>query len=325
MKKKLLITTLTLTSLLLLGGCGQSNTVETTATIEETAEAAEAEVTPAPEPTVEPTPEPTPAPVVELADDEVIPAVEVALGKVKHYMINRITSGGSSESYNQIACDFDAGTAATINSDFLSRYCNGIVVTKKDDTYKGYALCDNGKSFDYSEVVPDQNQFTWDAGGAINELESTSFFDNESDKYHVAHGWTNDNVSEDDYYLIERYDADPSEDGSEATTAIYHAYYINKSTLLPDYYTGLIYYNFDSENSIIERDEAGNVIAINSAPAITSTDEFIYFDDEASQTGDDYDTYIYMTTIPSEDQLLTGDDLQSYLTTYKEAHPEYFD
>ena len=28
MKKKLLITTLTLTSLLLLGGCGQSNTVE---------------------------------------------------------------------------------------------------------------------------------------------------------------------------------------------------------------------------------------------------------------------------------------------------------
>lgn len=334
MKKKLLITTLTLTSLLLIGGCGQSKTVETTATVEETAEVTEAEVTPTPEPTVEPTPEPTPTPVIELSDEEVIPAALEAWGNVKHYLFNGVISDELyTEDYvRQVAYDHDANVVSVMATDFKPLYCNGAIYVNNGDENKYYSLCDDGKYFDATELFDDeeiQEEFTFafEKGFSIvGNPENTNFIYG-ADTYHVAHDWTSNNMSPDDYYLIESYNINILPDVYDGIVA-YNAYYINKATLLPEYYTTLLYSNYTDEetgeSTTVVKDDDGNIIEYKGDPIATIVGEFIYFDDEAAQTGDDYDTYVYMTTVPTDDQLLTGDDLASYVTAYEEANPDLF-
>lgn len=332
MKKKLLITTLTLTSLLLIGGCGQSKAVETTATVKETAEVTEAEVTPTPEPTVEPTPEPTPTPVVELADDEVIPASLKAWDNAKHYLFNEVFSGElyPEDEVRQAAYDRDANVVSELHPSYKSFYSNGVIYVNNNGEERRYSLCDDGKYFDPEELFDDtviKEQFGFEANyGRTSDAEGANFVWG-ADNYHVAHDWTSDNMSPDDYYLIEFYNNHILEDGSDFIVA-YSAYYINKATLLPDYFTTLMYVNYTDEetgeSSTIVKDEDGNIIEYTGDPVMTAVGEFIYFDDEAAQSGDDYDTYVYMTTIPTDDQLLTGDDLAAYVTAYEEANPDLF-
>lgn len=332
MKKKLLITTLTLTSLLLIGGCGQSKAVETTATVEETAEVTEAEVTPTPEPTVEPTPEPTPTPVVELADDEVIPASLKAWDNAKHYLFNEVFSGElyPEDEVRQAAYDRDANVVSELHPSYKSFYSNGVIYVNNNGEERRYSLCDDGKYFDPEELFDDtviKEQFGFEANyGRTSDAEGANFVWG-ADNYHVSHDWTSDNMSPDDYYLIEFYNNHILEDGSDFIVA-YSAYYINKATLLPDYFTTLMYVNYTDEetgeSSTIVKDEDGNIIEYTGDPVMTAVGEFIYFDDEAAQSGDDYDTYVYMTTIPTDDQLLTGDDLAAYVTAYEEANPDLF-
>lgn len=332
MKKKLLITTLTLTSLLLIGGCGQSKAVETTATVEETAEVTEAEVTPTPEPTVEPTPEPTPTPVVELADDEVIPASLEAWDKAKHYLFNEVYSGDAyaEDEVRQAAYDRDANVVSEMHPSYKSFYSNGMLYVNNNGEERRYSLCDDGKYFDPVELFDDtviKEEFNFEVSyERTSDSEDTNFVWG-ADNYHVAHDWTSDNMSPDDYYLIESYNNHILEDGSDSIVA-YSAYYINKATLLPEYFTTLMYVNYTDEetgeSSTIVKDEDGNIIEYTGSPVITAVGEFIYFDDEAAQSGDDYDTYVYMTTIPTDDQLLTGDDLAAYVTAYEEANPDLF-
>lgn len=332
MKKKLLITTLTLTSLLLIGGCGQSKAVETTATVEETAEVTEAEVTPTPEPTVEPTPEPTPTPVVELSDEEVIPAALKAWGNAKHYMLNEVTSGiiYTEDRVRQVANNRDTNVVSIIATDFKPVYCNGMIYESNGDEKKRYSLCDDGKYFDMTELFNDeiiQKEFTNAFEAEIEGTGTSTNFIYGADTYHVTHDWTSDNMSPDDYYLVESYNNNIMEDGSDSIVA-YSAYYINKVTLLPEYYTTLMYYNNVDEETgesiTVVKDDDGNIIEYKGDPVVTTVGEFIYFDDEAAQTGDDYDTYVYMTTVPTDDQLLTGDDLAAYVTAYEEANPDLF-
>lgn len=332
MKKKLLITTLTLTSLLLIGGCGQSKTVETTATVEETAEVTEAEATPTPEPTVEPTPEPTPTPVVELSDEEVIPASLEAWDKAKHYLFNEVYSGDAyaEDEVRQAAYDRDANVVSEMHPSYKSFYSNGMLYVNNNGDERRYSLCDDGKYFDPVELFDDtviKEEFNFEVSyERTSDSEDTNFVWG-ADNYHVAHDWTSDNMSPDDYYLIESYNNHILEDGSDSIVA-YSAYYINKATLLPEYFTTLMYVNYTDEetgeSSTIVKDEDGNIIEYTGSPVITAVGEFIYFDDEAAQSGDDYDTYVYMTTIPTDDQLLTGDDLASYVTAYEEANPDLF-
>lgn len=334
MKKKLLITTLTLTSLLLIGGCGQSKTVETTATVEETAEVTEAEATPTPEPTVEPTPEPTPTPVVELSDEEVIPAALEAWGNAKHYLYNEVISSwlDTEDCVRQVAHDNDANVVSVMATDFEPLYCNGMIYVNNSDEKKYYSLCDDGKYFDAAELFDNEGiqetfTFAFEGGfGIVGEPESTNFVYG-ADTYHVVHDWTSDNMSPDNYYLIESYNNSILPDGSDRLVA-YNAYYINKATLLPEYYTTLMYGNDvdeeTGESTTIVKDDDGNIIEYKGDPLTTYVGEFIYFDDEATQTGDDYDTYVYMTTVPTDDQLLTGDDLAAYVTAYEEANPDLF-
>ncbi len=334
MKKKLLITTLTLTSLLLIGGCGQSKAVETTATVEETAEVTEAEVTPTPEPTVEPTPEPTPTPVVELADDEVIPAALEALDNAKHYMFSEVLSGDvyAKDEVRQVAYDRDANVVSIMHPEFKTVYSNGMLYVNNNGEVRRYNLCDDGQYFDPVELFDDEfikKELTTafeDEFGRTIDSESANFVYG-ADTYHVAHDWTSDNMSPDDYYLIESYNNNVLPDGSDLVVA-YNAYYINKVTLLPEYFTSLAYVNYTDEetgeSSTIVKDEDGNIIEYTGNPITTVVGEFIYFDDEAAQSGDDYDTYVYMTTIPTDDQLLTGDDLAAFVTAYEEANPDLF-
>lgn len=332
MKKKLLITTLTLTSLLLIGGCGQSKAVETTATVEETAEVTEAEVTPTPEPTVEPTPEPTPTPVVELADDEVIPASLEAWDKAKHYLFNEVFSSDlhTEDEIRQVAYDRDANIVSEMYPAYKQFYSNGMLYVNNNGEERRYSLCDDGKYFDPVELFDDtviKEEFSFEDGyGRTINAEGANFVWG-ADTYHVAHDWTSDNMSPDDYYLIESYNNHILEDGSDSIVA-YNAYYINKATLLPEYYTTLMYVNYTDEetgeSSTIVKDEDGNIIEYTGNPVTTVVGEFIYFDDEAAQSGDDYDTYVYMTTIPTDDQLLTGDDLAAFVTAYEEANPDLF-
>lgn len=332
MKKKLLITTLTLTSLLLIGGCGQSKAVETTATVEETAEVTEAEVTPTPEPTVEPTPEPTPTPVVELADDEVIPASLEAWDKAKHYLFNEVFSSDlhTEDEIRQVAYDRDANIVSEMHPAYKQFYSNGMLYVNNNGEERRYSLCDDGKYFDPVELFDDtviKEEFNFEReSGRTSDAEGANFVYG-ADTYHVAHDWTSDNMSPDDYYLIESYNNHILEDGSDFIVA-YNAYYINKATLLPEYYTTLMYVNYTDEetgeSSTIVKDEDGNIIEYTGNPVTTVVGEFIYFDDEAAQSGDDYDTYVYMTTIPTDDQLLTGDDLAAFVTAYEEANPDLF-
>lgn len=332
MKKKLLITTLTLTSLLLIGGCGQSKAVETTATVEETAEVTEAEVTPTPEPTVEPTPEPTPTPVVELADDEVIPASLEAWDKAKHYLFNEVFSSDlhTEDEIRQVAYDRDANIVSEMYPAYKPFYSNGMLYVNNNGEERRYSLCDDGKYFDPVELFDDtviKEEFSFEDGyGRTSNAEGANFVWG-ADTYHVAHDWTSDNMSPDDYYLIESYNNHILEDGSDSIVA-YNAYYINKATLLPEYYTTLMYVNYTDEetgeSSTVVKDEDGNIIEYTGNPVVTTVGDFIYFDDEAAQSGDDYDTYVYMTTIPTDDQLLTGDDLAAYVTAYEEANPDLF-
>lgn len=323
MKKKLLITTLTLTSLLLIGGCGQSKTVETTATVEETAEVTEAEVTPTPEPTVEPTPEPTPTPVVELADDEVIPASLEAWNNVKHYMCNEI----SDTDVYQIAYDREKDTVGVIQENYKSCYCNGMIYTN-NGTEQLYGLCDDGKYFNLHDLFSDEicDLYVYPLNVNLNGTEesTSSNFKFGADKYYVVHDWTSDIANPNDYYLIECYNTDSVDLG----IVFYTAYYINKATLLPEYSTFIAHQNYldedTGESKTIVKDEEGNVIEYTGDPTLTSVYEFIYFDDKAAQTGDDYDTYVYMTTLPTDDQVLTGDDLAAYVTAYEEANPDLF-
>lgn len=332
MKKKLLITTLTLTSLLLIGGCGQSKAVETTATVEETAEVTEAEVTPTPEPTVEPTPESTPTPVVELADDEVIPASLEAWDKAKHYLFNEVFSGEvyPEDEVRQAAYDRDANIVSEMHPSYKQFYSNGMLYVNNNGEERRYSLCDDGKYFDPVELFDDtviKEEFSFENNyGRTSDAEGTNFVWG-ADNYHVAHDWTSDNMSPDDYYLIESYNNNIMEDGSDLVVA-YSAYYINKATLLPEYFTTLMYVNYTDEetgeSSTIVKDEDGNIIEYTGNPVTTVVGEFIYFDDEAAQSGDDYDTYVYMTTIPTDDQLLTGDDLAAFVTAYEEANPDLF-
>lgn len=332
MKKKLLITTLTLTSLLLIGGCGQSKAVETTATVEETAEVTEAEVTPTPEPTVEPTPESTPTPVVELADDEVIPASLEAWDKAKHYLFNEVFSGEvyPEDEVRQAAYDRDANIVSEMHPSYKQFYSNGMLYVNNNGEERRYSLCDDGKYFDPVELFDDtviKEEFSFENNyGRTSDAEGANFVWG-ADNYHVAHDWTSDNMSPDDYYLIESYNNHIMEDGSDLVVA-YSAYYINKATLLPEYFTTLMYVNYTDEetgeSSTIVKDEDGNIIEYTGNPVTTVVGEFIYFDDEAAQSGDDYDTYVYMTTIPTDDQLLTGDDLAAFVTAYEEANPDLF-
>lgn len=333
MKKKLLITTLTLTSLLLIGGCGQSKAVETTATVEETAEVTEAEVTPTPEPTVEPTPEPTPTPVIELTDDEVIPASLEAWDNAKHYLFNEVYSGElyPEDVVRQVAYDRDANVVSIMDPEFKTVYSNGMLYVNNGEVRR-YNLCDDGQYFDPAELFDDtfiKEELTTafeNELGRTSDAEGANFLWG-ADNYHVAQDWTSDNMSPDDYYLIESYNNHILEDGSDLVVA-YNAYYINKATLLPEYFTTLWYVNYTDEetgeSSTIVKDEDGNIIEYTGDPISTIVGEFIYFDDEAAQTGDDYDTYVYMTTIPTDDQLLTGDDLAAYVTAYEEANPDLF-
>lgn len=336
MKKKLFILTLTFASLLLFGGCGQSKAVETTDNAEETTEAAEAEVAPTPEPTVEPTPEPTPTPVVELPDEEVIPASLEAWNNAQHYLFNELFSGDFYAGYaedatRQVAYDRENGAVAIIANDYNSYYCNGMVYSNNGEE-KLYSLCDDNKSFNPHDLFDDETCQTEFLVALDRELSSTSDSEGSNfvygaDKYYVAHDWTSDTVNPDDYYLIESYNTDLSGDGTDIVVA-YSAYYVNKATLLPDYYTTSLYFNMTDEetgeSSTIVKDDDGNIIEFTGTPIIASTGEFVYFDDEAAQTGDNYDTYVYMTTFPTDDQLLTGDDLAAYVTAYEEANPDLF-
>ena len=209
-------------------------------------------------------------------------------------------------------------------------YSNGMLYVNNNGEERRYSLCDDGKYFDPVELFDDtviKEEFSFEDGyGRTSNAEGANFVWG-ADTYHVAHDWTSDNMSPDDYYLIESYNNHILEDGSDSIVA-YNAYYINKATLLPEYYTTLMYVNYTDEetgeSSTVVKDEDGNIIEYTGNPVVTTVGDFIYFDDEAAQSGDDYDTYVYMTTIPTDDQLLTGDDLAAYVTAYEEANPDLF-
>lgn len=339
--KKRLIATLIFTTLILstLAGCGAStadtsNTTEVTATVEEGTEAEE-DATATPEPTSEETatPEPTPTPVVELADDEVIPASLEAWDKAKHYLFNEVFSSDlhTEDEIRQAAYDRDANVVSIMDPEFKTVYSNGMLYVNNGEVRR-YNLCDDGQYFDPVELFDDtfiKEELTTafeNELGRTSDAEGANFIYG-ADTYHVAHDWTSDNMNPDDYYLIESYNNHILEDGSDSVVA-YNAYYINKATLLPEYFTTLIYINYTDEktgeSSTIVKDEDGNIIEYTGNPITTVVGEFIYFDDEAAQSGDDYDTYVYMTTIPTDDQLLTGDDLAAYVTAYEKANPDLF-
>lgn len=163
--KKRLIATLISTTLILstLAGCGAStadtsNTTEVAATVEDGVEAAEDAVA-SPEPTPEETAtlEPTPTPVVELADDEVIPASLEALDKAKHYLFNEVFSGEfyTEDEVRQVAYDRDANVVTVMHPTFKPFYSNGMLYVNNNGEERRYSLCDDDKYFDPVELFDD--------------------------------------------------------------------------------------------------------------------------------------------------------------------------
>lgn len=325
MKKKLLITTLTLTSLLLIGGCGQSKAVETTATVEETAEVTEAEVTPTPEPTVEPTPEPTPEPIIELTDEEILPAANDAFMNAKKFAISEVvTSVGVGDDGTDIVderkgyVDFDKDVVTiSSNTKFQNACANAILTVKGNEQI--YFLTDNGW-YNGNDFFSNDNDtlmtFASNNSGYYGRIYSpATAICNYDTGYLVAHDWTSDVANSDEYYLLEQFDTSLYDFGFYT----YYAYYINKKSLLPEY-TSVTSYPVDGTEA--QQDENGNIIALSGTPFSIDSCQITYFDDPESQTGDLYNAWIDATSVPSESDLMNKNDAGAFFSEYLNTHPD---
>lgn len=314
MKKKLFITTLTLAAIFLVGGCGQSTAAETTAPAEETAEA-EAETVPTPEPS--PTAEPTPEPVVELADDEILQAAHDAFMAQNKFTVTEIFYDEDLfDMERTIYVDFDKNLITYNAPDLFSSVCANSAMLVKGDEDETYFLTDKGW-YGTSETL---SNFSYEAYTNIIESffareEPACGFYNMELGYTVTHDFTSDLVNPEDYYLLEQFDTTTF---SIASLYYYTAYYINKSTLLPDY---VISQSFYGEDTVNQTDESGSTVAFNGDPMTTHTCHYEYIDDTVDTNSEVYKEWSENTTVPAAEELMSVEEVSSYITEYADANP----
>lgn len=321
MKKKLFITTLTLAAILLVGGCGQSTAAETTAPAEETAEA-EAETVPTPEPS--PTAEPTPEPVVELADDEILQAAHDAFMAQNKFTVTETVSNilddeDPFDMERTIYVDFDKNLITYNAPDLFSSVCANAAMLVKGDEDETYFLTDKGwygtsetlSNFSYEEAPTDiiENFFT-------REVAACGFYNMELG-YTVTHDFTSDLVNPEDYYLLEQFDTTTL---GSAGIYNYTAYYINKNTLLPDYVISQ-FFSENEEGTVNQTDESGSTVAFNGDPMTTSTCHYEYIDDTVDTNSEVYKEWSENTTVPAAEELMSVEEVSSYITEYADANP----
>lgn len=321
MKKKLFITTLTLAAILLVGGCGQSTAAETTAPAEETAEA-EAETVPTPEPS--PTAEPTPEPVVELADDEILQAAHDAFMAQNKFTVTETFSGilddGTPfDAERNIYVDFDKNLITYNAPDIFSSVCANAAMLVKGDEDETYFLTDKGW-YGTSETL---SNFSWETPTDIEiffkrEVAACGFYNMELG-YTVTHDFTSDLVNPEDYYLLEQFDTTTG-DSIGIGIYFYTAYYINKNTLLPDYVISQSFLE-NEEGTVNQTDESGSTVVFNGDPMTTSTCHYEYIDDTVDTNSEVYKEWSENTTVPAKEELMSVEEVSSYITEYADANP----
>ena len=319
MRRKILMVALFSAVVLTVGGCGTSEVSSETAEVEESAENGEAaEEAATAEPEITLTPELTPEPILELADGEILPTLVENFASQKNIdALNEITkqdilSGTGEKVTNSYRIDWDlendivSGGTADVWS--IVAGTSGMLVG--EDTV--YVLSDSGW-YRLNDVVGGEDQLSNMAGylDAYRDLKSyaeTAFINEELD-YSVVSDWSDSEMSPDEYYLLEQYDGSYADVGSYLYTRVY----INRRTVLPEYYCCETYFNTDTTPVTIETDENGKITGCTGTPINVWTTQYTYFSEDADMEGDIYQSFTEATTVPGESELMGADEAVALL------------